>query len=820
MRKLSLLAVLLSACLPLSMYAPPSLPKDGPLTLAMGPGGPGAKVEVLLDGRGIPHIFAANENDAAYGLGFMHARDRLFQVILLTHASQGRLTELFGEELLPVDQRLRLIAWNLDKVFAGLGERDRRILEAYAAGVNAGAAHAGRSAEMKLLGLEAPAFTAQDSLGILRLQAWQLSVDFVDELVRAQVASLAPANDPRVKLFDSPTPTGGVPIVPFAKLPVAATPASSAATEQTRAESRGDGRAAGDKPPPYGTPLARAVVASLGLDRGGASNSWAVHGSRTASGKPVLCNDPHLEHRAPGVFYLAHLETPDFTVAGATMPGGPQVLIGFTRHLAWGMTTSYSDTQDLLRLQAAPGRTDAYLLDGAPVPFETRTQSFRLGVKKDAKVFLETWRATRFGPVLPPGYAAWTGAQDFALLSPFFEAGGPNEQPVSAFFDFARAKNIDEATAAIARVPMASQNITLAFTDGTIGYRLAAYTPERPAGQTGRVPRDGSAAAASFGRQLPQAEKPQATNPEVGYVVTANQRVIPDEDPRTGAVGTTAISPYRARRIHERLDALLAAKKPTADELLAIQGDTVSVAGRELAPLLGARCPDTVPGHPPERVKAFCDAVRAFDGDFKVASLHALPYQFFLEAATAEAIALLGVADEKVAARLKSSLIVEDAVDRALHAPPPSGLFGADEKALFARAAGKALTRLVADAGADPADWRWGKLHTLTLQGPLAAAPLVGGFFRAPTFEVPGDSSAIRAEGGLPVEWGSALRMVVELSDPPKGRVVIDTGQSGHPREPHFFDQFADWNAIHPVALPIARADVEAVTEARIQLLP
>lgn len=758
------LFLLCAACHPLSLYAPPELPTGAPLQLESAVKG---KVEVLIDGRGVPHIYAGTIPDAVYGLGFMHGRDRLFQVMLLQHASQGRLTELFGDELLATDRRLRLTAWGLDAQLAALGEDDRRILDAYAAGLTAGGQHAGQSAELALLKLQPPHFSARDALSILRLQAWQLAVDHLDELVRHRLLQQLGPDDPRRALFELPVPTGGVSIT-----------------------------GAGDGPAP---------LSMSGRDGHPGSNSWALDAAHTASGHAVLLNDPHLGHMAPGVFYLAHLETPGFSVAGATLPGAPLVVIGFGKHVAWGMTTSFADAQDLMLMKNAPGRDDAYLLDGEVVPYELVEQKFVL--KGETRV--EQWRGTRFGPLLPDGYPGARAAEPMALAWGAMQPGALNAELITGFFALAAAATPDDASAAVEKIRGSGQNVLLAFTDGSIAYRLAAFAPLRGAGENGRLPRDGSKSASAFSAFMPGSERPQVTAPATGYLVAANQRVIGDADPRVGSIGQFAVPPSRARRIHERLDALLAAGKPTVEELLAVQQDTISPEARDLVGPLGKLCPQGLPG--------FCGALSRFDGNFSKDSLTALPFVMFVDALNLEVVRSLGVSDDALARPVSSTLTLRNAVGSALLDGRPQTLV---TPAIAERAARAANAELEEKLGSDPARWRYGKLHVLQPKGQLSKAPLFGGFFEAEPHEEGGDGSAIRAEDGLPVTHGACLRMAVELSDPPVGRITLDTGQSGHPRDPHWMDQYADWSNGTPPKLPTARAEVEAATVARIELLP
>ncbi len=804
LRRLVPVLFALTACL--SRYAPPRLDPKTPLTLEVK--GPQQRVEVVLDARGIPHVFAQSDADLAFGLGFMHGRDRTFQLTLMTHAARGRLTELFGADVLPVDQQLRVISWRLAEGFAGLTDADRALLETYAKGVNAGAQHAGPPAELALLGLPFGPFTAEDSFAIMRLQAWSLSGDFKDELSRHELLSGLSPTDPRRALFTAPLPSGGVPIV----APNAAPSASAEGVEAHPASASTFG------PALELNGLAAKLAQRVGLTSLGASNSWAVHGARTASGHPVLCNDPHLNHDFPSVFYLAHLEHPDFTGVGASFAGIPALLIGHTRRLAWGMTVSYADTQDLLKLEPAPGAADQYLLDGVAVPFERLEQRFVIGHGDQAKVVTETWLSTPFGPVLPE---ALSRTKDrFVLQWPGFEPGGLNARPVSGFWNLLKADTAEKVTDAVSHLQISGQNMALAFTDGTIAYRLAAYAPQRPEGATGRVPRDGSTSAARNGPLLEQREKPALTNPSPGFLVAANQRVIADEDPRTRWVGATGVPPYRARRIHQRLAEVLANGKPTAEALLSIQQDITSLEGKELAPLLAAACPGATPRHDAEQVQALCLAVRQFDGVFSADSRSALPFVMLLNALRAEVVKATGVQDAARVKALARSFPVTAAVDAELRAHPDSALFAGSLRTMLVAATDAALDELVARAGKRPADWRWGALHTLQFKGTFARAPVVGGFFTSDVFEQSGHGNAIRAESGLPVDHGSALRMVVELSTPPQARFTLDTGQSGALKEPHALDQYPAWASGTPTAVPMTRQAVDAEREGTLVLTP
>lgn len=831
---LAVSAVLVVLYPPLALFHPRALDPERPLRVT-GSAPLAAEVEIIYDEHGVPHVFGDSEGDLAYGLGFVHARDRLFQIELLRHAASGRLAELFGEALLPADRRLRLVSYGVAEQLAAMGARDRALLAAYAAGVNAGAREVGASLEMRLLGVVFAPFTELDALAVARLQAWELALDYAEELARSRIAARLDAADPRRVALMQPQSSGGVPIVRLEEhggaLPVndpAPAPPTRKPSTIPEPPDADEGAVEHGSRTPELPVQARRLLAWLGMEHTGASNSWAVHGGHTKSGHAILCNDPHLRHGAPGVFYLVHLEHPDFTLVGATMPGLPAVLIGHTRRMAWGLTASYADAQDLYRVALAPGDGSSYMVDGVPVAFRRWQETYRVGRGERASSFTEEWRSTLFGPVLPPAYAErQEPGQLLALMWSGFVAGDLNRHVISGFWDLARVDSPDELDAVVEHLSFTGQNMVFAFVDGSIAYRLAAALPVRPTAEGTHLPRSGRAANAMWRGFVPMVQKPSLTNPKRGYIVTANQRVTEDGTPWVSTLGGNSAQAHRARRITERLDELLARGKPNAEELLAIQQDVVSVEARDLAPALAPHCPATIGGHPAELAEAFCAAVARFDGAYTVDSMGALAFSELLAALRVEV--LIAAIGEPLAHDHAQRQFVRDAVERAVLAEATgerSPLFDdprtAEHEGLapfVARAARRALDHLVASFGAEAQSWRWGAVHRLSFASPLAKAPLIGRWFASPAFEEAGHGSTPRAESGVPVATGSALRMVAEMSDPPRVRMVIDTGNSGHVGHEHALDQYPRWRDGEPLHIPMARAEVERVASGRIILV-
>lgn len=821
----------LCGCAALASFThPPALPEDAPLAIAP-ERGPRDRVEILLDDFGVPHIYGESETDLSYGLGFMHARDRLFQLLVLRHAAQGRLTELFGPSLVETDRQLRLVSFGVEEQVAKMSARDAAIAEAYVAGVNDGSAHAGRSLEMQLLGAGFAPFEVIDVARIARLQAWDLSLNLRSELARARILARLPAGDLRRETLLAAVPDEGVAIV----RPEDATPAlrnepphTPPASQATPTVASAPARAPPAKQREHAAPdPALAALAALfgGPPGRGLSNAWAVHGSRTASGRPLLANDPHLSHRAPSAFYLAHLEHPDFRVAGATLPGLPAVVIGHTHHLAWGMTTSYADTQDLIGIEVDPERETHYRLEGASVPFGLEPQRY---LANGQVVLTETFRTTVFGPVLPEGFShLMEPSATYAVLWTGFDAEAAKDQ-LSGFWDLARARDLGEVDAALSQIPAPSQSMLLAFADGTIAYRLLGLVPQRTSAAPTDRPRDGRDPSAGWSGYLAPEDKPRLENPASGYLVAANQRVVPEGAPAAEALGGEAAAPYRALRIHARLSALLTAGPASAEDVLAIQQDVLSVQAERLAPVLSLYCPELLEGRSVAQLQAFCEAIEGFDGRYEQSSLGALPFTLLLDALFEEVLsAHLG---DDVARQLLQEPFVRMALERAIlqeQAGGESPLF--DDRRTRAReglggfvrrAADGALFELVGTAGGDPRRWRWGAAHTLSFKNPLAGAPALGGLFTTRPREEAGWLHTPRAEGPLPVTQGAALRFLAELDRPVRGRMALDLGQSGHIGHRHAQNQLPLWDAGNPFALATAREEVEARLEGRILLLP
>lgn len=692
---------------------PPALDPHTPLVLQNTSVFTHEDIRIQVGAYGIPTITANTVSDLVYGLGFMHGRDRGFQLDVLRHLATGTLSQLLGAKAKPFDERFEILTYHLKEQYDALDNSDKQLLEAYSAGVNAGIQHAGNPLQLTLLRKQFPPFTPLDSVAIARLQAWDLAYDLEDEIVRYAIADALPTDAARAQALSPFMQADGLPIVPNTKR----------ASNLHSSNKLLDFARLPRQPP---------QKSNLVDYHEGASNSWVISGAHTQSGHPILCNDPHLLHRAPSIMYLARFEHPDFTLEGATFGGLPAVLMGHSNHMAFGVTASFADVQDLV-----------------PASDESA------------------------GPLLPAHLSKeWAIARNMRVKWTGFTIGGSNRRLVSGFWQLAMSHTIQEAEQALELVSFAGINVVLANIKGDIAYRLAANSPKH---------------------HWPMSERPSVTNPPSGVIVAANQRVVDDQHNAALVVGHSAQFPYRALRIQERINELLKEGKEavTLDALMAIQQDVLSIEARKLLPIVNKLCHDPAD---------FCKQIEDFDGQYTKNSLGALPFTLLLD--SLRDVTFTYWLTDKIAPRATkrpfAAMAIENALVELSMGHKPIIFYDAQGNPLIEtfmqQAIDNSMEYLQLHVGASPHNWRWGTLHTLQQEDPLAAIPVFGNLFKAKKYPQSGYGKVPRAEQGLPVKHGAALRMCVEMSNPPIAKMVLDLGNSGHILSPHFEDQAVLWN--------------------------
>lgn len=800
-----------------------------------------APVTVTFDRDGVPLIRAGSERDAWIAIGWLHARDRMFQMDLMRRGAAGRLSEWAGTATLRSDRFVRLLglARRAEEDLAVLPGEVRDMLEAYAAGVNAWIAAHGRFAapEYLLLGPPEP-WRPSDSLLWGKLMGLWLSGNWRVELNRARLlATGLPAE--RLRDLWPEDASAGRPDRP---------PRGGGEEERSHAEADGvapDGAVAAQLD---GGHLAR-VAAALPVFPAdaplpaSASNVWAVAGTRSASGGALLANDPHLGFGAPIQWYLVRIALPGGRfLVGATSPGVPLIIIGRNERLAWGFTTTHADTQDVFVERLVPGRPDHYETPEGPRPFLVREE--RIRVRGAAEPVVMRVRETRHGPVLsdldapPQGGGGAEGRGDGTVLAVAMANLAPDDTAAAGLLALNRARGVEEAARAAALITAPSQNLMVADAEGRIALYLTGRIPRRRSGD-GTLPVPGWDGTADWEGFVPFAALPHVVDPPGGVLVNANNRVAPAAE-GVPFLGRDWFGDWRFRRIFALLGR--AAGRHDAAEFAAMQTDAVSLFARDeaLPALRRLVARSELEGAVGVAYALLLgDGNGGWEGRMDPDRPEPLIFHAWLRALGRAALAAGGVpegawaptAPEFLRFLLRAGIGAEagdaQAAAAAAYWCRPNGC-----RALARAALEQAVAALQAQYGSDPARWRWGEAHVARFEHPfLRFLPGLGPLVRL-AVATPGDGETINRgtlrggdgpEAFLHVQ-GAGLRVVFDLAD--RGtRAMIATGQSGHPVSRHWGDLLERWRngAMLRLAAPSAGAPGDGGAEAaaaRITLMP
>jgi penicillin amidase len=534
-----------------------------------------APVTIETDAHGVPTIRAASEADALFGLGYVHARDRLWQIEYQRRIGSGRLAEVLGRRVVETDRFLRTIGFRraAESAWRALAEGERHLIEVYTRGLNAYlATSSARPIEFRLLRCPVTPFEPVDALAWAKLMAWDLAGNARTEIRRARFAAavgekgaaelLPPVPETPTILFDAEWASSRLPLPP--------------------GEDRGEGGTSAGALSPKLLAKLDGLFALTGARDGDAdvgSNSWVLAGSRTVSGKPILANDPHLGLRAPSVWYLARLIAPDYSVAGATLPGVAGVVIGVNARIAWALTSLEPDVQDLFVEELDPADSSRYLWRGASRAFETRRETIRVRGSGDVVVNV---RRSVHGPIVTD---VLDGAASLGrAVALRWAALDETDSTAQAIEGINRASNWPQFLEAVRHFHAPPQNFLYADADGHIGYTASGSIPIRPRAD-GLLPVSGSGDDDWLG-YVPFDELPRSLDPPRGFLVTANNRVVSPRYPYPIALDWQ--EPYRARRITDRI---LGKGRLDIGDVRSIQLDRVSLQSTELLPLLSATAP-------------------------------------------------------------------------------------------------------------------------------------------------------------------------------------------------------------------------------------
>ena len=819
---------------------------------------------IVQDKWGVRHVFAENENDMYFAMGYIQAQDRLFQMDIARRCAQGRLAEILGDLSLPetpsgsLFQRSILqqdiLMRRIGLSYAGkMGEallppEDLEPFKRFADGVNAFLDHVKDKLpiEFKLLDYYPERWTVADSIAVARLLAWSLSQNARAELIRyATAAKTDPAAAMQLlPLIDNDPPY----IIPSDQKQY--NPASASIVHDSTIKS-----------PLTGKEVAINIVLNLlgaipdNPGEGHASNNWVLAGSRTNSGKPMLSNDPHLDYDLPSPFYLAHLkcQNPEIDVIGGVIPGLPFIVAGHNRHVAWGVTTTNADTQDIFIEKTDPNHSGQYLYKDQWENFVVAEHEFKVKVSEGDKHRIDIkkikLRYTRHGSVISdcvdpntpypvvlrwagfdflPDPDSWFAVVSHSSLKAARQQASRFTPPVRgndslALRKLSMAKTADDAIMAISFISAPIQNWVVADDSGNIGYIAAGFIPVRKHGD-GTFPAPGWTGEFDWIGFIPVDELPRIMNPPEGFVATANNQVVPKNE-YPYPLGSDFASPYRAARIRQ---IILAFAKSNVEDMLSIQLDTYSLLGNKFASQFADATRKKAKAY--ENAVQIADMLDAWDHDTRIESnmapLFYMTYQEFyrrvyepiLEKQLTDAVfasqSMMGAVD----------IALSDTDNPVFNKARNDGKTRDDLMAESVIAAFARIKGLEEKNAGQPITW--GDVHTITLTHPMGAVKGLSSFNIGPR-PWPGSIDTVKAAFFRPFDpdfkviGGATFRHIVDLSDPVKSaHFVISSGQSGWPGRKHYSDMAQIFLQDSVIPCIMDRQELATATEGVLNMFP
>ncbi len=774
-----------------------------------------APVDVYRDEYGIPHIYAQNEHDLFFAQGYIHAQDRFWQMEFWRHIGQGRIAEIAGPSAAPRDEFIRTFGWN--RIAADIADYYQReapefyaILEAYSAGVNAYiAANEGALAlQINILGLvnqpwEIEAWTPVNTVSWGVVMSHDLASNYGRELATLE----------RLQTFTAEQLRVAAPGYPYGKRPVIVPGHELTIMGQI------------ESVPAYATAVDWRAISTqligepvtLGFGEGPfiGSNNWVISGEHTASGLPLLANDPHLGVQMPSIWYEVGLHAPGIDVVGFSFAGVPGVIIGHTGQIAWGVTTSSPDVQDLYIIRTNPDNPNQYEYMG-----EWREMAIIeevIKVNGGEEIVLPV-RLTVHGPIV----TEVIDSDDKPLtdvLAVRWAAAEPS-RILQAVILLNKAQNYSDFYEAIRYWDIPSQSIVYADVEGNIGYIMSGRVPIRANGD-GTIPVPGWTDEFVWQGWIPYEELPMSFNPAKGYIVTANNAVV--DSAYRYFIDYNANDGDRAQRIVDMIEEIIAGGgKFTVADFARMQVDNKSLLAEAYAPLWAKI--ESNDAQIQEALTYLNNWDFQADRDSVAAALWEITYLHLVENALADDLGadnvelierhktlhLLAGMPEAAWWDVRGTAEIETAVD------------------ILAQSLQDAINWLREKRGGRMADWTWGSIHTITFRdgvlGQSGIAPIENIFNRGP-LAADGGTSIVNANSWnvnnpAVVRGHPSMRMIVDLSDVEQSLAIHPTGQSGHAFHPHYDDMVELWRngQYHPMRF--GRTAVEAAARQHLILQP
>ncbi|MEP1448888.1 MAG: penicillin acylase family protein [Paraglaciecola sp.] len=750
-----------------------------------------APVKVRYDERGVPHIQAQHESDMYRALGYVHAQDRLFQMEMVRRLARGELAAILGPKLL-----------NSDKLFRSLGIREHadnyaqnmdvntpanKALEAYLDGINQYQNTHPAPIEFDILGIKKRPFTARDSVSVAGYMAYSFAAAFRTEpvltFIRDQLGS------EYLEVFDLDWhPTGVI------------TPQLAAHDWQNLNQL---------------AHLSQQAVSDSGLALFEGSNAWAVSGSRTANGKPLLAGDPHIGFAVPSVWYEAHLSYPGFELYGHHQALSATASLGHNLDFGWSLTMFQNDDIDLIAEKLNPDNANQVWYQGQWVELQSRSEQIEV---KDADPVTLILRRSPHGPIINDALSDQTGKTPIAMWWAFLETENPI---LEGFYQLNRAETLEKARAASEKIHAPGLNIVWANAEGDIGWWAAAKLPLRPKGVNPNFILDGSSAESDKLGFVPFSANPQEENPDRGYIVSANYQPVPDSGIEVPGYYNL---PARGIRLNQRL-ADSGVKWDTQNSQ-ALQLD----AGSGYAQRLLEHLLPVIQSNSDPEDQALLQLLADWNGDHQVNDIaptifNQLVYQLAYEAMQDE------MGEDSFKTLLKTR-VIDFALPR-LAADVDSAWWDnrntpdIEDRTTTVNLAWQAsLEHLRVTLGVDSENWKWGTAHTLTHGHPLGQQKPLDKLFNVGQFAAPGGhetpNNLSHKLGPAPwqVVYGPSTRRLIDFAQPSKALGTNPVGQSGVVFDQHYYDQAESYIKGQYIKQHFSEVDVAANTQSTLRLVP
>jgi len=749
-----------------------------------------APIEIFRDPWGIPHIYTQTNIDAFFAQGFVHAQDRLFQMEINRRTGLGTLSELFGELALDTDRAIRTFGFNrLGKAdWENASQELKDGISAYTAGVNAFLEHPKTKLpiEFTLLGHKPEPWSVEHSMGFTRVMMWQLSHAWQGEIIRAEIIERVgaehaaeleihfpeenPLTLPKGIEFNALDPDGSLRKIPG----------------------------------PF-------------LERGKGSNAWAVSAEKSATGNAVLSNDMHLALSMPSLWYIVHLVAGDgYQASGVSLPGVPMVMVGHNAHIAWGMTLAFTDAEDLFIEQI--NSQNQYLYHDEWRDVDVIEEVIQVKGRKEPHV--EPVIITHHGPIISDvvGYPEQRVAVNSMALRPSLAFDG--------WLGLNLARNWDDFVEAMELIHAPQLNVTYADVYNNIGHWVSGKVPVRAKG-LGNVPVPGWSGEYEWIGEVPFDEMPHVFNPEQGYLVSCNHKIVPDDYPHY--LGDVWMNGYRAHRLTELIEER---DKLTMQDHQKFHVDVKCIPGLELVDRLkGLSDPD-------ERIQLVLRLLSTWDGYLGQESVAGMLYEVIRYALVRNLIKpglgkdltsrWMGEGFHPLLMSTNEFYGQDTVVLLRLLDNPDSWWVqqagGTD--VLLKISIHQAVLWLKENLGQEPESWQWGRIHQVNFEHALGAQKPLDQVFNRGPFPIGGDTDTPCQTAVLPQDpydnraWSPTFRQIVDMGDLSKSLVIVPPGQSGNIASQHYDDLIQPWLEGEYLPMLWTREQVEELSTNKLVLKP